>query len=112
MPELPRLLPDRTVQVLRVLQELLTNALKHARAQRVEISCQLLTAPNHERPSHLLIDFCDDGVGFDAGIQVNGRGLPGLQQRARALGGQLTIDARAGHGCRARLVFPMLQGES
>lgn len=112
MPELPRLAPDRTVQVLRVLQELLTNVLKHAQARRVDIDCQALKAPDQDRPSHLLIDLRDDGVGFDESRASDGRGLPGLQQRARALGGQLTIDSRPGHGCRARLVFPVLHNEA
>lgn len=112
MPELPRLAPDRTVQVLRILQELLTNVLKHAQARQVDIECQALKASDHDHASHLLIDLYDDGVGFDASQATAGRGLSGLQQRARALGGQLSIDSRPGHGCRTRLVFPVLDSEA
>jgi signal transduction histidine kinase len=48
----------------------------------------------------------DDGVGFEpAASEVRGRrlGLTSMEERARALGGALTIDSRPGDGTRVRL---------
>ncbi len=110
MPELPRLTPERTVQVLRILQELLTNVVKHARATRVQVECQLLHAPGS--PSRILLDLRDDGIGFDPAQAGGGRGRASLTQRAQALGGTLQVESTAGHGCHARLVFPVLPDEA
>ena len=110
MPELPRLAPERTVQVLRILQELLTNVIKHAQTRRVVIECQLLQPPG--APQRVLLDLRDDGVGFDS-IQLRaGRGQASLAQRAQALGGTLQLESRPGAGCHVRLIFPLLDDEA
>jgi signal transduction histidine kinase len=96
MPEL-RLAPERAVQVLRILQELLTNTLKHAQAQVVQVDLELLLPPAGQGTRHLLL-MCADGLGFDASAALGGCGLASLRQRARALGGTLQIETRPGAG--------------
>lgn len=110
MPELPRLAPERTVQVLRILQELLTNVVKHARATQVRVECQLLHAPGS--PSRILLDLRDDGIGFDPAQAGGGRGRASLNQRAQALGGALQFESKSGDGCHVRLVFPLMSDEA
>lgn len=110
MPELPRLAPERTIQVLRILQELLTNVVKHARATRIQVECQLLQPPG--APRRVLLDLRDDGVGFDPSAASAGRGRASLAQRTQSLGGTLQIESAVGQGCHARLVFPVLPDEA
>lgn len=110
MPELPRLAPERTIQVLRILQELLTNVVKHAGATRIQVECQLLQPPG--APRRVLLDLRDDGVGFDLSAAGAGRGRASLAQRAQSLGGTLQFESATGNGCHARLVFPVLPDEA
>lgn len=109
MPELPRLAPERTIQLLRILQELLTNTVKHAGARYIRIDCQLLTVTG--APAQLMLDVADDGRGFDPHRAAPGRGIDNLRQRARQLGGTLHLDARPGGGCHARVVIPLERDE-
>jgi len=99
--------------LLRILQESLTNVLKHARtASRVTVD---LTA----RRGVLTLTIGDDGCGFDparlrsvpapdAGSGGSGMGLPGMAARMDRIGGRLAVDAACGRGTRirARLNLP------
>lgn len=90
-------LPEVAVTVLfRVTQEALTNALKHARAQQILI--QLQAHPGTE----LSLVVQDDGQGFDLAAQNlhprQGLGLRNMRERLAAIGGQLDIQTRPGHG--------------
>ena len=69
--------------VYRVIQEAVTNVLRHANARSIEV-----TASRQER--ELTVEVSDDGIGF-ATDQVFGRGLTGMQERVRALSGTLEL---------------------
>jgi two-component system sensor histidine kinase UhpB len=69
--------------VYRVIQEAVTNVLRHANARSMEV-----TAIRQER--ELTVEVSDDGIGF-AADQVFGRGLTGMQERVRALSGTLQL---------------------
>lgn len=84
-----------------VVSEALANVLKHASARCVAIR---LGGPD----GHLDIDVCDDGVGFDGGLQ--GGGLRALADRVAALGGRLDVDTRKGAGTRVRARIPLPDG--
>lgn len=112
MPELPRLAPERTIHVLRILQEVLTNTIKHAHAHSVSIDCQLLAVTDATTPSRVLIDIRDDGIGFDVRTSAEGRGRASLARRAQALGGVIQTEARPGEGCHVRVLFPVLAEEA
>lgn len=73
-----------------VLREAVTNVLRHAQAQRVEVEVQA-------RGGELQLSIADDGRG---GIARHGNGLTGMQERLAALGGRLEIDSPAGGGTR------------
>lgn len=95
----PALSQVLVTNVLRVLQEALTNALKHARARHIRVQC------HYEAPSQTLrMQVSDDGQGIpkatlasmaaDPGaLETSGKGLQNLRQRARRVGGELEFSA-------------------
>lgn len=103
MPELPELGPERTMHVLRTVQELVSNAVNHAGAHRIAITC------GRKRESggdDIVIEVSDDGVGFDPSERGGGRGLANLERRAQALGGVLQWSSSPGAGTSACISFP------
>ena len=74
--------------------EALANALKHARADRIEFVVR------HDR-GRLSIQVQDDGAGFDP-RDTPRRGLADLEDRVAALGGSLVIETVPGHGTTVR----------
>ena len=92
------------LQVLRIVQECLTNIRKHSQAGSVRI---LLRAPRAGGDHYILIE--DDGIGFDeTRIEpVGGQhfGLSILRDRARQISGDITIDSEPGDGTRVTLQF-------
>jgi signal transduction histidine kinase len=103
-------LPRETEIVLyRVIQEGLTNALKHARAKRVKI---LLTY-SHPRA---ILTIRDDGKGFEekrvlspSRIGKRGIGLLGIRERVSSLGGTISILSEKGKGTLIRIELPALE---
>ncbi|MEO8154098.1 MAG: ATP-binding protein [Rhizobacter sp.] len=90
------------LQLLRIVQEALTNAIKHSGAQRVELS--LSDAP----PGGLCVEVSDDGQRRNAASAPHGhtaRGLGNMQTRAQAIGASFGFTSGAG-GSVARLVLP------
>lgn len=87
--------------VFRILQESLTNVLRHARARRVDVR---LWAEGEL----LRLDVRDDGIGFDAAAldPRSSLGILGMRERAAALGGSLEIDSGAGRGTAVLLAVP------
>ena len=102
------LLPDQQGALLRIATEALTNARKHAQAQRVRVGLQY-----GAESVTLLVE--DDGVGFDLGTATSqdtegGYGLFGMNERARLLDGELLIDSTPGWGTRIRATLPYRAG--
>jgi signal transduction histidine kinase len=96
--------PDgaRAGEVLRIAQEALQNALRHADATRVDVSLEA-------RDGRLRLAVADDGVGFDPaepGLRSRRLGLTSMEERARALGGTLTIESSPGRGTTIALEVP------
>lgn len=105
LPPLPWLNPPDALQVLRIVQEVLTNVLKHAQARTVRI------ATSYDATQvRVLIE--DDGVGFDPAVAApgGGRGLRHLVQRAARLGGRLSLQSHPGGGTRVQLDLPLQRG--
>ncbi len=91
--------PGRDREVLRVAQEALQNASKHARATRVTVRL-------HELDGRLLLEVEDDGVGFEPdgpAVRARSLGLTSMEERARRLGGTLAIVSAPGAGTTVRL---------
>ncbi len=100
LPMLEWLEPPDALQVLRLMQEALSNVLKHAKASRVRLATR-----RHERYVEIRVE--DDGQGFNVDIAPRGRGLRSQQRRAQRLGGSLDLDSTPGHGTRLCLRLPI-----
>jgi signal transduction histidine kinase len=91
----------RSLDLLRLLQEALTNVLKHSGAGRADV------AVIHD-DRHLRIEVRDDGRGFDPAVHSrSGAGLASLRARAARLGGQLAINAVPTGGTTLQTAFPL-----
>jgi two-component system sensor histidine kinase UhpB len=89
--------------IYRCVQEGLTNAVRHAKADNIRVSLAEAGEPAAARVE-LAIE--DDGRGIDPQAPA-GFGLRGMQERVRALGGACTIAAATGGGTRVRVVIPL-----
>ncbi|WP_158080901.1 sensor histidine kinase [Pelomonas sp. KK5] len=105
LPPLAWLEPPDALHVLRLMQEALTNVLKHANAQRARIVTR-------HYGSYVEIRVEDDGDGFDMESAQRGRGLKSQQKRANRLGGHLKVDSSPGHGTRTSLRLPVTRAAS
>lgn len=97
-----RLAPDEQLAVLRIAQEALHNAVKHAGP--VPIRLDLRHAPDAMR-----MVVSDQGPGFDVKTASSSRrtvGLHAMRERAHAIGANLTIESRPGGGSVIRLTLP------
>jgi signal transduction histidine kinase len=94
--------PGVDLAAYRVVQEALTNVMKHANQARTVVRIEYL-------PHELLIDVADDGVAAGAGrLQPGGgRGLIGLRERIAIYGGDLDAGPRPGGGWRVQARIPL-----
>jgi signal transduction histidine kinase len=95
-------LPAETETALyRIVQEALTNVLKHASAARVTVRLR-----QSERFVELLVQ--DDGAGFDPrGVRDGGLGLVGMRERVALLGGRMVVDSSEGAGTMLKAEVPI-----
>lgn len=103
--EEPGLTPEASIAVFRIVQEGLTNILKHAKAQSVEVSVEI-------QSQWLVIRIRDDGVGVPAERPqvIGSHGLAAMRHRAVGLGGEWKVDRPSDHGTQieARLPLPRI----
>lgn len=95
----PPFSPDESLRLLRIVQEALNNALRHARASRVWISA--LWHPQ----LGLVVTIKDDGAGMPTEM-TPGRGMLNMQGRARELGASLQISGNETGGTVVKLTLP------
>ncbi|MDP3221681.1 MAG: histidine kinase, partial [Rubrivivax sp.] len=100
LPPVPGLSPARVLHVLRILQEGVSNALRHGQARTLTLGA--VAADGGVR-----IALQDDGLGFDAGASFSGRGLKNMRRRAQEVGATLGIESAAGQGALITLWLPL-----
>ncbi|MCF8177014.1 MAG: hypothetical protein K9J74_00755 [Sulfuritalea sp.] len=102
-PEADRLDDDYAIAMFRIIQESLSNIVRHAQAHKVRIALS-----RHESELHLLVE--DDGKGFDAKSVDHAThfGLLGISERVKSLGGLLEIDSAPGTGTRLAVKLPQV----
>ncbi|WP_312370321.1 ATP-binding protein [Stenotrophomonas sp.] len=98
---------SRSLDLLRLLQEGLTNVFKHSHARRVDVYLR-------RQGDQLQLHIDDDGIGLvqgasGKGASGTGAGLASMHLRARRLGGELQVSAAAnGSGTRLALLLPLM----
>ena len=93
---------ERDPQVLRIAQEAISNALRHAAAEHVWVTLG-------RAGGGLLVEVRDDGSGFrpdEPGLRSRHLGLTSMEERAQRLGGRLQISSQPGAGTTVRLEVP------
>ena len=100
-PLRPLPLPVET-NLLRIGQEAINNAVKHARANRIDVTLNFDTRS-------VRLSVRDDGRGFDPEAQIaDGHfGLIGMRERAEQIGGVLSIDSAAERGTQIAIDVPL-----
>jgi signal transduction histidine kinase len=96
----PWLHPTNSLHLLRILQEALTNALKHSGARDIELGTRQLNGA-------IELTVMDNGAGFAAPSAAPGRGLATMQSRAQRLGATLTVASQPGRGTTVTVRLPL-----
>ncbi|AHH96299.1 hypothetical protein GCM10010174_76980 [Kutzneria viridogrisea] len=100
--QVPVLSASRQEAAYRVAQEALHNALRHASPRRIEISLSAASGT-------AVLQVSDDGTGFDPDHSASAArklGLSSMRERARSVGGRLTVRSEPGGGTLVRLEVP------
>ncbi|KTC43825.1 histidine kinase [Pseudomonas fluorescens ABAC62] len=93
---------EMAVAAFRIIQEAVTNMLRHAHAHNLLVRLQRL-------PEGLSLTIIDDGQGFSPAIdpRLEGqRGMAGMSERVEQLGGALSVNSQPGNGTRIDALFP------
>jgi signal transduction histidine kinase len=94
--------PEHEHELLRIAQEAVSNAVRHARPQTVRITMT-------DQPEHWELAVADDGAGMEQSPELSARqgfGLSSMRQRASAIGGEWQIASEPGHGTRVSVRLP------
>lgn len=87
--------------LLRIGQEALTNILKHAQAQTVQLTLRFDATAIH-------LQISDDGQGFEPQQQTGkGFGIISMQERTQQLGGQFQLTSQIGNGTSITVTIPI-----
>lgn len=103
----PRLPIEIETTCFRIVQEALTNILRHAQARHVQVLVR-------ESEGHLHLSVCDDGVGFDvaaaraSATSGSSLGILGMEERLALVGGHLELDSDPNRGTCLRAYLPLV----
>lgn len=92
--------------VFRVVQEAITNAVRHAEASRIDVSVDAQQGGDNEQ---ITIEIVDNGKGmvvkdFHSDVDF---GLLGMRERAQSLGGEFTLESQPGDGVKIKIMIPL-----
>ncbi|KPI00406.1 integral membrane sensor signal transduction histidine kinase [Actinobacteria bacterium OK074] len=105
-----RLHDEVAATLLRIAQEALSNAARHAAPTRIGVTLSFLG-------DEVILDIRDDGHGFDpAAVRprtgTGGFGLAGMRARAERIAGSLTVEAEPGHGTAVSARVPLVRHDA
>ena len=96
----PQELPETVkVELLRTVQEALTNAWRHSGARWIGVKL-------HKQQDQLCTEVVDDGRGFDPESVCRGLGLLGMRERIETFGGELEVRSTVGKGTMVSVIIP------
>ena len=92
---------DESTVLFRILQECLTNIIRHAKATKVIVKLE-------RKEKHILLEVQDNGIGIDENVvkEINSLGLLGMKERALVLGGSVDIWGKPGRGTIVTVKIP------
>ncbi len=96
---------ELNLAIYRIVQEALTNVIRHSQASKVTIGL-------FQKDGQVHLEVKDNGIGFDVSQATRTAGLTGMKERARSLGGRLVIQTATGSGTEIIAVLPMTKMES
>lgn len=94
---------EAKIHLYRIVQECLTNIVKHANANNVQINLGLAGAIGQE---YIQLEIKDDGQGFDPTMPLKGLGLSGIKERVTVLGGRFLLHTQPGGGVSITIKIP------
>lgn len=95
----------RATAIFRIVQEALTNVMRHAAASQVNVSLK-------KKDDTLIVEVRDNGIGIMEGriFGSNSLGLIGIRERVRLLGGDTVVSGKPGEGTLVRVTLPTGNG--
>jgi signal transduction histidine kinase len=102
LPAIKNFGPERALNLLRILQEAFTNALKHSKADRIRLSASSELVD--DKSGHIRIEVSDNGAGFRINNKA-GNGLKNMQYRAKKIKAELAINTDA-KGTQITIILP------
>jgi two-component system sensor histidine kinase UhpB len=93
---------ELAISAYRIVQEALSNIMKHAHAGFARVSLVL-----SETDDALHIEVQDDGEGFDPALSSEGIGIIGMRERVFAVGGSIHVDSSPGQGTLVAITLPL-----
>ena len=99
--------PVSTTAIFRIVQEALTNVMRHAAASQVNVSLE-------KKGDTLKLEVRDNGIGIMEGRLIDSKsfGLIGIRERVLLLGGEAVIRGKPGEGTMVRVTLPVGNGEN
>ncbi len=88
----------KEIIIFRMLQEFISNVLKHAQASELNISVL-------DNEGKIYIQVSDNGIGFDKENVEGNNGLLNLESRAKLIGAEFILDSKVGEGTNMKLIF-------
>ncbi|MBX3008385.1 MAG: hypothetical protein KF816_10200 [Melioribacteraceae bacterium] len=99
---------ENEIHVYRIVQECLSNGLRHSEAKKVKLDIKL-------ENDRIIINYKDDGIGFDFDTQKenpSGLGFTSLTHRVKLLSGTLNVESASGTGTKILISFPIKKEEN
>ena len=97
--------PANATAIFRIVQEALTNVMRHAAASQVSLSLE-------RADESLVLEVRDNGIGIKEGriLDAHSLGLTGIRERVLMLGGKAEIGGKPGEGTMVRVILPIGEG--
>jgi len=98
---------EKEIFLFRIIQEILTNIIKHSKAKTIHAAIS-------ENDQRIHLTFTDDGIGFNVAEVLNsasskkGIGLMNMMNRARLIGGKIKIVSEKGNGTAVKIELPVV----
>jgi signal transduction histidine kinase len=106
LPAVPGISPHEVLQILRILQEAVTNIIKHANADAITVKTKF--TPGENEAGVITIEIKDNGKGLTADRSTAGYGMETMSRRARELGGSIAIQSNT-NGTAVILSVPITE---